>query len=169
MDHERRIQAAIADLESQDRLNYAATARKWEIDRSTLSRRHRGETGLNRDANSYARRQLTDVEEEVLIKHINKLSDRGLPPTPQIVKNIAEEIAYVELGPNWVSRFCRRHQGRLKSVYLCTIDHKRKIADNSHHFQHFYETVCILFIYVMYVLRLLFAVNKSFIIAARKD
>ena len=92
MDHEARIQAAITDLESQERVNYAATAKKWNIDRSTLSRRHRGETGSNQDANSYARRQLTDTQEKTLIQYINKLSNRGLPPTPQIVKNLAEEI-----------------------------------------------------------------------------
>jgi hypothetical protein len=43
MDHEARIQAAITNLESQKRLNYAATAKKWNLDRSTLSRRHQGE------------------------------------------------------------------------------------------------------------------------------
>src|SRR5450432_3366504 len=109
MDHEARIQAAIADLESQDRINYAAVAKKWKVDHSTLSRRHRGETGPNQDATSYARRQLTDAQEKALIRHINKLSNRGIPPTPQIVKNIAEEIVCVTLGPNWVSRFYRRH------------------------------------------------------------
>jgi len=82
MDHEARIQAAITDLESQDRVNYAAIVRKWEIDRSTLSRRHRGETDPNRDATSYARRQLINAQEDILIGYINKLSDRGLPPTP---------------------------------------------------------------------------------------
>jgi hypothetical protein len=145
MDHEARIQAAIADLESQDRTNFAATARKWDIERSTLSRRYRGETGSNQDASSYARRQLTDAQEQTLIKHINKLSDRGLHPTPQIVKNIAEEITHVDLGKNWVSRFCERHKDQLKSVYLRTIDHKRKIADNSHHFEHFFKTVRMVF------------------------
>ena len=63
MDHEARIQAAITDLESQDRVNYAVTVKKWNIDRSTLSRRHRGKTALIQDANSYARRQLTDIQE----------------------------------------------------------------------------------------------------------
>jgi AraC-like DNA-binding protein len=153
MDHNARIKAAITDLESQNRPNIKATAKKWEINRSTLSRRFRGETGSNRDANSYARRQLTDVQEETLIKHINNLSNRGLPPTPQIVKNIAEEIAYVKLGPNWVSRFCKRHRDQLTSVYLRTIDHKRKIADNSRYFRHFYDTVRILLIYRIYDFR----------------
>jgi hypothetical protein len=51
----------------------------------------------------------------------------------------------------------------LKSVYLRTIDHKRKVADNSAYFQHFYEQVCLLsipfsllFIRICYLLLLLF-------------
>ena len=151
MDHNARIEAAIADLESQDRRNIAATAKKWEVARETLSKRFRGETSSNQDANSYARRQLTDVQEKTLIQHINKLSNRGLPPTPQIVKNLAEEIARVKLGKNWVSRFCKRHQDKLLSVYLRTIDHKRKLADNSAYFQHFYEQVRIVLAYYSHV------------------
>ena len=61
MDHESRIEAAIIDLESQKRVNYHTTAKKWKLDRTTLARRHRGETGSSQDATSYARRQLTDV------------------------------------------------------------------------------------------------------------
>jgi hypothetical protein len=157
MDHEARIQAAITDLESQDRRNIAATAKKWGVARETLSKRFRGETGLNQDATSYARRQLTDVQEKTLIGYITKLSNRGLPPTPQIVKNLAEEIAGVTLGKNWVSRFCSRHQNQLLSVYLRTIDHKRKLADNSSHFQHFYEQVRIVFAVASPVFRIYFA------------
>jgi uncharacterized protein YdhG (YjbR/CyaY superfamily) len=157
MAHEARIQAAITDLESQDRRNITATAKKWEVARETLSKRFRGKTGSNQDAISYARRQLTDVQENTLIGYINKLSDRGLPPTPQIVKNLAEEIAGVTLGPNWVSRFCKRHQNQLISVYLRTIDHKRKLADNSSHFQHFYEQVRIVFIIILPIIYIYFA------------
>jgi hypothetical protein len=65
--HEARIQAAIEDLESQDRRNIAATAKKWGVARETLSKRFRGETVSNQEANSYARRQLTDVQEKALI------------------------------------------------------------------------------------------------------
>jgi hypothetical protein len=82
MDHNARIEAAIADLESQDRRNIAATAKKWGVARETLSKRFRGETVSNQEANSYARRQLTDTQEKTLIQYINKLSNRGLPPTP---------------------------------------------------------------------------------------
>jgi hypothetical protein len=70
------------------------------------------------------------------------------------VKNLAEEIIHNDLGPNWVSRFIRRYQDQLKSVYLRTINHKRKIADDAHHFQHFYDTVYICIACVTYDNRL---------------
>ena len=73
------------------------------------------------------------------------------------------------LGKNWVSQFCQRYRDQLKSVYLRTIDHKRKIADNSHHFQYFYDTVRMLYVCVLYAFRLLFAANNLFLIASRKD
>jgi hypothetical protein len=88
-----RLQLAIADLKSQESLNYASTARKWNVDRSTLSRRHRGVTGSKDDQYSYAVQALTNVQEDVLVRYINDLSARGLLLIPQIVKNLAEELA----------------------------------------------------------------------------
>jgi hypothetical protein len=60
MDHDARIQAAIADLESQERPNVAFTARKHNVARRTLAHRFKGETGPNREATSYSQKQLTD-------------------------------------------------------------------------------------------------------------
>ena len=56
IDHNARVQSAITNLELQEVINYAATTKKWKIDRSTLSRRYRGKTGLNQDATSYSRK-----------------------------------------------------------------------------------------------------------------
>lgn len=120
MVHNTQINSALADLESQEYINYAATARKWGVDRSTLSRRHWGDTATIQAANSYVRQKLTNAQEEVLIGHVNKLTDRGLPPTPQTLKNIAEGIAKTKLGVNWPTRFYQRHHERLTSVYLRT-------------------------------------------------
>ena len=61
MDHEARIKAAITDLESQERPNVAAAARKHNIARRTLAHRFKGETGLNREVTSYSRKQLIDT------------------------------------------------------------------------------------------------------------
>jgi hypothetical protein len=60
MDHDARIQAAIADLESQERPNVASTTRKHNVARRTLAHRFKGETGPNHEATSYSRKQLTD-------------------------------------------------------------------------------------------------------------
>ncbi|KAM4062396.1 DDE superfamily endonuclease [Hirsutella rhossiliensis] len=81
MDHNTRIAEAIIELQSQDRPKYAETARKYNIDKSTLWRRFKGKTASNHDANSYSRQKLTSAQEEILIGHVNKLTDRGIPPT----------------------------------------------------------------------------------------
>jgi hypothetical protein len=44
-----RIELAIADLETQEYLNYAVTARKYKVERTTLSRRHRDIIGSKED------------------------------------------------------------------------------------------------------------------------
>jgi hypothetical protein len=100
MAHNDCIASAIADLKSQDRSNIAATARKYQVDRTTLSRRFRGETGTIQDAIFYSRKQLTTTQEETLIEYVNKLNDRDFPPTPQILKNIAESIVKTRLNYN---------------------------------------------------------------------
>ena len=141
MAHNARIEAAITDLHSQVKPNIAATAKKYDIARKTLSDRFHGKSTTIEEINSYVRQQLTQAQEEALITYVNKLNDRGFPPTPQILKNIAESIGQTHLGRNWVARFCKRHYTRLASVYLRTIDHKRKIVDNSHYFQHFFDLV----------------------------
>ena len=61
MDHNARIEAAIADLESQDRQNIAATAKKWGVARETLLKRFRDKTVSNQEVNLYTRRQLTET------------------------------------------------------------------------------------------------------------
>jgi Tc5 transposase DNA-binding domain len=75
------------------------------------------------------------------VAYINKLSDRGLPSTPGIVRNLARELFKTEVGEHWVSRFCRRHKNELSSVYLRAIDYKRKVADNSLYFKHYFKLV----------------------------
>jgi hypothetical protein len=73
-----RIELAIADLESQECQNYAATARKWNIERTTLSRRHKDVTDSKEDQYSYIVKILTNVQEDVLIRYINDLNIREL-------------------------------------------------------------------------------------------
>ena len=130
MDHNTRVAKAIADLKTQDRTNIAATARKYDLTRETLSKRWRGITESQEDY-YLSLQQLTETQETELVEYVNKLTNRGFPPTPQLLKNIAKSLSQKTLGPNWVAHFYQRHRTRLASIYLRTIDYKRKMADNS--------------------------------------
>jgi hypothetical protein len=57
----------------------------------------------------------------------------------------------------------------LQSVYLRTIDHKRKVADNSAYFQHFYEQVCLLFLCLLSTFHMYLLLTTVTFLASRKD
>jgi hypothetical protein len=88
------------------------------------------------------------MQESILIQYINELSAKGLPPTSQLVKNFAEEIIGKELEQSWTGRFIQRYKNTLKSIYLTTINYKRKIADNSRHYNHFFHEYMSAFLYI---------------------
>src|ERR1700722_852271 len=98
-----------------------------------------------KDAICRTRQRLTIAQEEVLTTHINKLTDGGIPPTSQIVRNLAEEIAGDVVGKNWTSDFVRRHEDRLKSLYLRNIDNLRIKAEFAPLFKQFYDLVSVYF------------------------
>ncbi|EDN02638.1 predicted protein [Histoplasma mississippiense (nom. inval.)] len=139
MHHEAVILSAIDDLNAQLVPNYTVTAEKYGISRYTLSRRYRGVQTSRKEATSIHRKILTDSQENRLLFHINRLADRGFPCTPQILHNLVVEILKEPIGANWVARFCQRHKDVIKSVYLRNIDQKRKIADNSTYFKHYFD------------------------------
>jgi hypothetical protein len=122
------IEAALADLESLkpgERLNYAQMAKKHCVDRSTLSKRHR-HVQQSHEAQYEAQRILNDQQSETLIKWINDLTKRGLPPSNEMLRNFAKEISGKELGRNWPTRWLKRYDDRLISRYATGIDKERK-------------------------------------------
>ena len=84
---------------------------------------------------------LTSAEEETLIAHINKLTDRGMPLTSSIVRNLVEEIRGEKVGKNWTGQFIRRHKNRLRSLYLRNIDNLRVTAEYAPMFTLFFALV----------------------------
>ena len=101
-DKSARIAEAIAAIQSGEITDYSQAARKYDIHHTTLSKRIRGLTKSRKEANSFYYQCLTNAQEETLIAHINKLTDRGMPPTSSIVKNLAEEIRGAKVGKNWI-------------------------------------------------------------------
>jgi hypothetical protein len=84
--YDARIELALAELSELDIPTFRPIARKYDVDRTTLARRYKGEQVSRAVANAEIRQRLSYEQEETLIKYINKLSDRDLPPTSQIVK-----------------------------------------------------------------------------------
>jgi hypothetical protein len=142
--HEARIELAIADLESQEAPQYRATARKYALSACTLRRRFIRETMSRKAAGSEYLQCLTFSQEEVLIAQINRLTDRGMPPTSQIVRNLAEEIIGRPVGKNWTGDFVKRYKDRLRSVYLKGIDSNRVKSEYAPSYQYFYDLVILL-------------------------
>ncbi|KAF2801925.1 uncharacterized protein BDZ99DRAFT_211304, partial [Mytilinidion resinicola] len=121
------IEAALAELRLNPNRKIQDVATEHGVNRSTLSKRHRGKTTSKE--NSYNSQQLLKPgQTRALIKYINDLSERGLPPTQAMVRNIAQEIAGKRPGGNWVSRWVKRNEKHLKSAYLNPIDKARKRA-----------------------------------------
>ena len=87
-----RIPEVVADLDTQEVPNIKATAEKYGITRKTLENRWKGKSVSIEEAVSIHRQCLTNSQEQALVELINKLTERRMPLTTVIVKNLIEEI-----------------------------------------------------------------------------
>ncbi len=142
--HNARIDLAVADLHQQEKPNFKATARKHAVNSTTLKRRYQGRQLSKQAASSEYRQCLTLAQEETLIGLINSLTDRGIPPTSQIVRNLAQEMIGRPVGKNWTGDFVKRYKNRLRSLYLRNIDSQRMKAEYAPLFKQFYDLVTLL-------------------------
>jgi hypothetical protein len=84
--------------------------------------------------------QLLSFQQEAdLVEYINKLTEKGLPPTTAMVRNFAEQMAGKRPGNSWSQRFCKRHEDELSKGYLNTIDSQRKGADMRASYEYYFN------------------------------
>src|ERR1700733_15347314 len=95
-----RIDTAVAVIQRGEFIDYANVAVYYRCSSSTVSRRIRGLTKSKKEANSFWHQCLIIEQEEVLIHRINTLTDRSMPPTSHIIKNLAKEIRGGHVGKN---------------------------------------------------------------------
>jgi Tc5 transposase DNA-binding domain len=93
------------------------------------------------ESRSDTSKRLSNAQEAILIDFINRLTWSSLPPTSQIVKNVAEELCNMTVSKNWVGEFTRRYSDVLHLGYLRSIDNKRLNAENGVLIQMFYDQV----------------------------
>ena len=74
---------------------YNQLAEKHGVVRSTLTRREQG-LSVSREEKAIAQRLLTPTQESELVRYIEGLTERHLPPTRTMIKNFAAEIAQKE-------------------------------------------------------------------------
>ena len=97
MDNLEAALDALKSLKLGESPNYTTIAKQYGVNRTTLSRRHRGVTGSRAEKISNDR-NLNTTQELELVKYINSLSKRGLPPTREMIQNFALEIARKLVG-----------------------------------------------------------------------
>ncbi|KAJ6436785.1 DDE superfamily endonuclease, CENP-B-like protein [Purpureocillium lavendulum] len=135
------IDEALAFLKSSDVINYAATARRFNCDETTLRRRHQGKQRSRRDADRLYKSRLSKQQERDLIAYIHKLSSRGIPPTLSMIKNFAQDIAKTEVGKDWPYRFVQRYRDELGCTWFDGLDMSRKRADNASRYKAYFELI----------------------------
>jgi transposase-like protein len=116
--------AALESLSEGKHFTYQEIADKYGVNRSTLSRRYRG---VQRSMNEYAvsKQLLSPNQEEELVKYIIRLTERGLPPTKEMIQSIALTVVKKEGGVGWVLRFVERNKDALISEWTTGIDRNR--------------------------------------------
>jgi hypothetical protein len=143
---ETQMQLALDACNAVENPNFSAIARQFPpVNRQTLQRRFNKAQNSRAQSNSVHRQNLTIEQEDQLIRHINMLTARGLPPTSSIVRNLAEEMIERQVGKNWTSQFVHRHRDRLESLYLRNIDNMRTKAEYAPMIELFFNLVCLFF------------------------
>ena len=134
------IEAALADLALQDSSNYTATAKKFNINRSTLSRRHRDKTAFVKKSKQTTS-ILSNQQEKELIRYINKLIERDIPSFNVMIRVFAYNISEKQSGKNWSYEFVQRHSDILQSKFLQGADLERKKVNNAYQYQLYFDLV----------------------------
>lgn len=141
-----QIELAVAHLRAQERPNIAEASRMFGVEPTTLRRRFLRKTVSRAQITSEYHQRLNDVQEDTLLRHIDRMTELHIPPTTQIVRNLAEEIIGESVGPNWAGRFVKRHKNRICSVYLRPLDRARVVSENTANFEHFYRLVFLFYV-----------------------
>jgi hypothetical protein len=130
--------AAIKSLGEGEKFTYQEIADRYHVNRSTLSRRHRG---VQRSMKEYAvdKQLLSPHQEEELVKYIIGLTKRGLPPTKEMIQTFARGVVKKEVGEKWVLRFVERNKDALITKWTTGMDRNRHQADSEHKYSLYFN------------------------------
>jgi hypothetical protein len=129
--NEAYILLAISAFKSHQFTSILATAKAFNISKTTLTERINGRT--SREQYIPRNKNLIQAEEEVLVREILKLDSQGLSPTISLVKEMADNICRTRgappVGVNWANNFVQRTPAltvKLGRTYEC----QRKLCED---------------------------------------
>ena len=125
-------------LKPGEKLVYTHIAENHGVSRTTLSRAHRG-VQVPRHVDVFNNCKLNDQQEDDLVKYIEKLTARHLPPTRSMVQNFASTVAQGRVSESWVTRFLNRYSDRLTSQWTTGMDSNRHNAESEHKYRLYFE------------------------------
>jgi hypothetical protein len=135
------INAAINAIESREpgaSFSYRAVAQQFGVDRTTLSRRHRGASN-SVAAKAEEQQLLSPQQESELVVYIEKCTERGLPPTREMVRNFASAVGKWEASDAWVTRFLHRQHVDLTTKWSAGLDRVRHEADSEYKYKLYFD------------------------------
>ena len=129
--NERQIQIALQALKQDATLSQRRAATIYNVSHTTLSDRRAGRPS---QADRWPKlRNLTKLEEEVVVEHILELVARGFPPRLAAVANMANSLRAErnmgQVGTNWPSTFIKRRP-ELEVKFNRKYDYKRALCEN---------------------------------------
>ena len=126
---EARIALAIAALKSTNKMSIRATAKAYQVPRSTLEARMKGRVAKAEKRNS--QHILTVSEEDTLVQYIIDLDTRGFPPRIESVRDMANLLQATRqatpVGKLWPYNFIRRRP-ELKTRFSRAYDFQRALC-----------------------------------------
>jgi hypothetical protein len=138
MDTQARLNAALAYRPQHPTMSISAVAREKKVAKSTLAARI---NGTHAPRGTKSNRNLSVVEEGVIIGKINQYAARGTLLQPRHIRQLAEGICGHQVGENWTSTFLRRHKDEVSSKYYGIQESARVKADTPEHRRAFYHQV----------------------------
>jgi transposase-like protein len=121
--------AAIESLEPGEHYSYRKVARRFNVSNSTLTRRHKGRQ-RSQEAKNNTQLALNPQQEAELVRYIEDLTKRALPPTRDMIRNFASHFNPDGVSDAWVDRFISWNSNHLICKWTSGIDSQRHNADS---------------------------------------
>ena len=145
VEQEGRLLLALQAIENKEISSIRTAARQFNVPRSTLTDRINGRLFRSeRRANSY---KLSEIEEDLLLKWILSMDDRGGAPRPSTVREMANLLlvkrgsnVIAPIGQNWATKFVKRHP-ELKSRFSRRYDYQRAKQEDPKVIREWFNTV----------------------------